>query len=90
MELSFLTISEALALFSRREISAADLTEACLRQIERLNPVLNAFITVAGVISRSEATKQSPNLQKDLPLFGIPIALKDLYETAGIRTTAGS
>jgi len=90
MELSFLTITEALALLSRREISALDLTEACYRQIERLDPKLNAFITVANVIARSEATKQSPNLQKDLPLFGIPIALKDLYETVGLRTTAGS
>ncbi len=90
MELSFLTISEAKELLSRREISAGELYADCLRQIERLNPRLNAFITVASVIARSEATKQSPNLQKDLPLFGIPIALKDLYETAGIRTTAGS
>jgi aspartyl-tRNA(Asn)/glutamyl-tRNA(Gln) amidotransferase subunit A len=90
MELSFLTITEALTLLSRREISAGELTEACLRQIERLNPRMNAFITVASVIARSEATKQSPNLQKDLPLFGIPLALKDLFETAGIRTTAGS
>jgi aspartyl-tRNA(Asn)/glutamyl-tRNA(Gln) amidotransferase subunit A len=120
MELSFLTITDALALLTRQEISAADLTEACFRQIERLNPVLNAFITVTSAIASSEATtlaprsgrepagarrpaahlpraqvpgsagEQSHNLQKDLPLFGIPIALKDLYETAGIRTTAGS
>ena len=90
MDLSFLTISEALTLLTRREISAADLTEACFRQIEQLNPRLNTFITVAYVIARSETTKKPPNLHKDLPLFGIPIALKDLYETAGIRTTAGS
>ena len=46
MELPFLTITEASTLLSRREITAADLTEACFRQIERLDPVLNAFITV--------------------------------------------
>jgi len=100
-----LTISSALELIRTGDISAADLTEACSRQIERLNPRLNAFISVTSVIANrrwsssaepaearieTEAAKQFPDVQQDLPLFGIPIALKDLFETAGIRTTAGS
>ena len=87
MELSFLTITEASTLLSRREITAADLTEACFRQIERLDPVLNAFITV---LASEEVISDQSSVISDGLLWGIPLALKDLYETAGIRTTAGS
>ncbi len=61
------------------------LTPACYRQIERLNPMLNAFITV---VAPSAAIPHARSAQGKL--WGIPIAVKDLYETAGIRTTAGS
>jgi aspartyl-tRNA(Asn)/glutamyl-tRNA(Gln) amidotransferase subunit A len=58
------------------------LTQACYSQIERLNPLINAFITV---IPPSPNSKPAQGRLSD-----IPIAVKDLYETAGIRTTAGS
>ena len=81
-------------------LSPQTLTEACFRQIERLNPKLNAFVTVCDdVIERAEDSKQSPHqqeiaaLQKTrfaTTLNHIPFAIKDLFETKGIRTTAGS
>jgi aspartyl-tRNA(Asn)/glutamyl-tRNA(Gln) amidotransferase subunit A len=87
METASLTITEARDLMTRGVLSPHSLTEACARQIERLNPLLNAFITVQAEESRGKET--SPLLPNSL-LSGIPIAIKDLYNTAGIRTTAGS
>ena len=74
------------------ELSKADeslafrLAAACYRQIERLNPLLNAFITV---IPPEEHGLPREDI-RSLPLYGIPLAVKDLYDTKGIRTTAGS
>lgn len=97
-DLNSLTISSALELIRKQKVSPQDLAAAGLRQIERLNPMLNAFITVidASVASR-DATKRSPADEENasgaafaMTLKGIPIAVKDLFDTAGIRTTAGS
>lgn len=84
-----LTISDALAQLQEKRISSQDLVEACARQIERLNPKLNAFITV---IDPEEAIKSQllTNNTSSLSLRGIPITLKDLFDIAGIRTTIGS
>jgi aspartyl-tRNA(Asn)/glutamyl-tRNA(Gln) amidotransferase subunit A len=90
MQTDSLTISTALESFYRGKATARDLAEACFQQIERLNPQLNAFITV---IPPEEALKvQYPAGTGPLTkaLRGIPIALKDLFDTAGILTTAGS
>ncbi|MBN1454412.1 MAG: Asp-tRNA(Asn)/Glu-tRNA(Gln) amidotransferase subunit GatA [Anaerolineales bacterium] len=76
-----LTITQALA----DEETRLGLTQACYRQIERLNPILNAFITV---IPPSTVLANARSAQGEL--HSIPIAIKDLYETARIRTTAGS
>jgi len=75
-----LTIAQALS----DEETRSRLTRACYRQIERLNPTLNAFITV------NPSGQSSETIQTKKVLSGIPIAIKDLYETTGIRTTAGS
>jgi len=85
MNLSFLSLTDQRDLIKSREINASELADACYRQIERLNPTLNAFITVIPPeqLSAQEET-QSGLLQE------IPIAVKDLYNTKGIRTTAGS
>jgi len=92
----FLTIESALTLLRSRKLTASDLAESCLRQIERLNPQLNAFITVSeSAISDQQATDSEQHAQT-IPhalanaLRGIPIAVKDIFDTAGIRTTAGS
>ena len=58
-----------------KELNASDLASACYRQIERLNPTLNAFITVIH-----PEIDESPPLESKL-LYGIPIAVKDLYDT---------
>lgn len=91
-----LTITQA----QRDEETRLGLTQACYRQIERLNPTINAFITV---LSPSTSLAGAPLQPRPAPLYGggqaqgrlgalagIPIAIKDLYETAGVRTTAGS
>jgi aspartyl-tRNA(Asn)/glutamyl-tRNA(Gln) amidotransferase subunit A len=86
----------ALEQLCRREFSAVELTETCLSQIERLNPTINAFITLTPELARQGAMqadallKVQPSGLEKFALLGMPIALKDLFETAGIRTTAGS
>lgn len=77
-----LTLSEQRELIKSRKVRASDLAAACHRQIERLNPTLNAFITV--IPPRDEEPQGKGQL------LGIPIAVKDLYDTKGIRTTGGS
>lgn len=96
IDLASLSLSTALEALHRRDFTALDLTEACLRQIERLNPVINAFITptpelaVQAAFQADSLLSLQPSNLKDLALLGLPLALKDLFETAGIRTTAGS
>ena len=76
-----LTLSQQRDLINSKEISASDLADACYRQIERLNPTLNAFITVIP----PEQHEPRNGILRDLPL-----AVKDLYNTKGVRTTGGS
>jgi aspartyl-tRNA(Asn)/glutamyl-tRNA(Gln) amidotransferase subunit A len=91
-----LTISSAMEALRRRDFSSLELTEACLRQIEWLNPAINAFITltpelaVRAALQADSLFSLQPSNLNDLALLGIPVALKDLFETAGVRTTAGS
>ena len=77
----------------RKEISPVELTRACLAQIERLNPILNAFITITPEMAMRQAreleTEQTAGKYRG-GLHGIPIALKDNIDTDGIRTTAAS
>ena len=87
------TLAAASGHIRKRTISPVELTEACLRRIERLNPSLNAYITVTSETALIEARGLETELQEGHwrgPLHGIPIALKDNIDTAGIRTTAAS
>ncbi len=77
----------------RRAISPVELTKECLQRIERLNPVLNAFITVTGESALADARMAEQEIARGEwrgPLHGIPIGLKDLIDTASVRTTAAS
>lgn len=84
-----LTISNALELIREAKSSPQELAEACYRQIERLNPKLNAFITVIDPQDALKAQVPITNASANT-LQGIPFAVKDLFDTAGIRTTIGS
>lgn len=88
--MTILEISEQLR---RKIVSPVELTEECLVRIEKLNPVLNAFITVTAESALAEARVAEDEIRRGHwrgPLHGIPIGLKDLIDTAGVRTTAAS
>ncbi len=87
------TITELARRLRRKEISPVELTCACLERIEKLNPALNAFITVMAESASAEARIAEDEISRGEwrgPLHGIPIALKDLIDTTGTRTTAAS
>ena len=87
------TIAEASRLVQQCEISPVELTRECLERIEQLNPSLNAFITVTAESALKDAQHAEKEIQSGKwrgPLHGIPIGLKDLIDTAGVRTTAAS
>ncbi|MBI4506313.1 MAG: amidase [Chloroflexi bacterium] len=77
----------------RRHVSPVEVVDLLLRRIERLNPRLNAFLLVTADLAREQAREAERALaagDEVGPLHGVPLAYKDLYATAGIRTTAGS
>jgi aspartyl-tRNA(Asn)/glutamyl-tRNA(Gln) amidotransferase subunit A len=87
------TIAELSQRLRRREISPVGVTQDCLSQIEKLNPTLNAFITVMAESALADARTAEAEIRRGEwrgPLHGIPIALKDLIDTAGVRTTSAS
>ena len=90
---TYFSIAEVSELVKQKKVSPVELVGACLERIELLNPKLNAFITVTGDIALKEAKlaeKEIANGKWKGPLHGIPIALKDNIDTAGIKTTAAS
>ncbi len=92
MSLTDLTLADARELLARREISARELSEAHLEAIEKLNPRLNAFITVTPelALAQAEAADRAYAAGEAGPLAGLPLAIKDLFCTEGVRTTAAS
>jgi len=87
------TISELAPLLRRKEFSPVEITHACLDRIEKSNPALNAFITVMAESALAEAQVAEAEIQRGEwrgPLHGLPVALKDLIDTAGVRTTSAS
>src|SRR5262245_26348083 len=92
-DLSTLTLKQAADLLRRRDASPVDLTKACLARIGHYNKSINAFITVTreqALASAQEMEAEQKSGKWRGPLHGIPIALKDNIDTAGIRTTAAS
>jgi aspartyl-tRNA(Asn)/glutamyl-tRNA(Gln) amidotransferase subunit A len=91
--LTDLSLTEASALVRDRKVSPVALTEACLARIERHDRALNAFITVTADAALARAREAEREVERGAwrgPLHGIPIALKDLIDTQGVRTTAAS
>jgi aspartyl-tRNA(Asn)/glutamyl-tRNA(Gln) amidotransferase subunit A len=87
------TIAELAPRLRRKQVSPVELTRDCLDRIAKVNPALNAFITVTGESALREARAAEAEIGRGEwrgPLHGIPIALKDLIDTAGTRTTAAS
>jgi aspartyl-tRNA(Asn)/glutamyl-tRNA(Gln) amidotransferase subunit A len=92
-DLCFLSMAEVASLMRARTVSALEVTEAHLARIERLNPTLNAFVTIMAAEARDAARQADAELATGGwrgPLHGVPIGLKDIFDTAGVRTTHGS
>jgi amidase len=92
-ELCFMTATELAARIRRKDVSARELLQANLAQIERVNPRLNAIVTLVADRAMADAGRADEATTRGGPLgplHGLPIAHKDLVDTAGIRTTRGS
>ena len=86
-------LADLSARLAAREISSGEAVSAALGRLERLAGKLNAFITVLGEQARAEANKADDEIARGRyrgPLHGVPVTIKDMFETAGTRTTGGS
>lgn len=92
LDLADLTIVDASRALRSGAVSSRELTEAYLARIDALNPRINAYVTVTADRARADADRADAERARGIDLgalHGIPVAHKDLYETAGIRTTGG-
>ena len=89
MELAFLSAVEQARLVRSGEVSSGELVSLSLERIHRLDPLLNSFVTVCDeeALATARALDSAPG---EAPFRGVPIAVKDLAATAGIRTTYSS
>lgn len=91
--MTFLTIAEASRQLADKSVSPVELARECLAKIETLNPEFGAFVTITAERALLDAKAAEERIMRDgprTPLDGIPIAHKDMLETAGIATTAHS
>ena len=92
-ELPFLTASQLSKLIETKEVSPVEATEAYLDRIQQVDPKLNSYITVTGEQALEAARQAEQEIAAGRhrgPLHGVPLAVKDQFNTAGIRTTGGS
>jgi aspartyl-tRNA(Asn)/glutamyl-tRNA(Gln) amidotransferase subunit A len=92
-DLTALTLQQASQMVHSKAVSPVELTQACLQRIERYNPAVNAFITITGDSALATAREREAEARQGKwrgSLHGIPIALKDNIDTAGVRTTGAS
>jgi aspartyl-tRNA(Asn)/glutamyl-tRNA(Gln) amidotransferase subunit A len=92
MTLTDLTLTEALAKLRSGEIKATELTQAYLDRIALIDPKIDAYLTVTGELAMEQARRADARhaAGDDAPLLGVPLAIKDVLCTQGVRTTAGS
>src|SRR2546427_4749116 len=90
--IAYATIREVGARYRKRDLSPVEVTRAALARIEKLDPVLHAFVTLTAdrALTDARAAEEALRQGDGRPLLGIPIAHKDIYLTRGIRTTGGS
>ncbi len=92
-ELGYMSAVEAASRIRKKELSPIELTDAVLRRVETIQAELNPFVTVSDHVARTEAkiAEEAVMSGVDLgPLHGVPLTVKDLINTAGVRTTYGS
>ena len=92
-ELAFTSATEQAALIRQRKLSPVELVELYLRHIEQLDPTLNCFVLVTGdeALEQARIAEEAVTHGVELPPFhGVPISIKDILSTAGVRTTRGS
>ena len=92
MDIIDLTIGQLADSYARRELSPVEVTRAYLERIERLNPQINAYITVTPDLALKQAAEAEKILAegRQQPLTGIPLAIKDVICTKGVTTTCAS
>lgn len=93
MELAFMPVYELIELIKSKKLSPVELIGTILKRIEEFNPKLNAYLTVVeeeAIKNARKAEKALYSRQKLGILHGIPVSIKDLHNTSGIRTTFGS
>ena len=92
-EICFTPATQLSRLIRAKDVSPVEIADAVLARIERVNPLINAYLTVTADLAREQAkAAEGRAVRGELlgPLDGIPYSLKDLEQTAGIRTTFGS
>jgi Asp-tRNA(Asn)/Glu-tRNA(Gln) amidotransferase A subunit family amidase len=91
-ELTSYSAATLARLMSNRSVSPVEVMEAHLAAIDRLNPKLNAIVTIAADVMEQAREAEAAVVRGDLlgPLHGLPVTIKDTIETAGLRTTSGS
>jgi aspartyl-tRNA(Asn)/glutamyl-tRNA(Gln) amidotransferase subunit A len=92
-DLHYLTLAQAADLIRSKKLSPVELTDALLARIAAFQPQLSAFITITAELARAQAKAAEQDIAQGNyrgPLHGIPFALKDIYNTAGILTSGGS
>ena len=92
-ELHYMSAWELSGLIGSREVSPVEVVEACLARIEETEPTLNSFITLLPDQAREAARRAEAEVARGSyrgPLHGIPVGLKDLFNTAGVKTTSGT
>src|SRR5581483_5243698 len=92
-DITMLSLEDVAGRIAAKDVSPVEATEAALARIEALQPKLNAFVTVTAeqaLAKAREAAKQIARGDYRGALHGVPVAIKDLFDTKGVRTTAGS